>query len=110
MSSKDIIIHGKNPTIFTTTTHVKKVENKHSSNTFSTKIISDDPEFPKTITQKISQELISVRNKLNMTQKEFAFLIGINENIYKKYEKVGTIIENNIYQKIKNIIGKHKNP
>jgi ribosome-binding protein aMBF1 (putative translation factor) len=104
----DTIIHGKNPYMFGKDKHVE-AKSKGNGNRLSQQLIGDDPAPPKKVTREISMELISFRNEMKLKQKELAQKMNIDENIYSKYEKEGTIIDNAVYGKIKNYIGRIKN-
>ena len=60
-------------------------------------------------TMEPNKEIKSIRNKLSLSQREIAAIIGTNRNIYADYEIGRTRLPADIYIKIKALYRRKKN-
>ena len=77
---------------------------KHTG--INNKLDGDDPPPPKTISLNKRQEFIKLRNSKQMTQKQLAFKLNIQQNDVVNFESGKTVISDKILNKMRNLLNK----
>jgi len=83
------------------TEHRSQFEEKHKE---KTKLESDDPEPPKTLTLKTGQQIQQARCKLGLTQVQLAGKIAVDQATIRDYESGTAIPERSVLNKLNRIL------